>query len=269
MTEEERYTLGYGESAMDWMTSRTVDHHGAFLLRYLQPGMSFLDCGCGPGNLTLGFAQKVAPGETIGIDQEASQFAPAEATARRDSIDNVNFRTGDLYALPFADDSFDVVFASAVLGSVARPADIVGEMTRVLKPGGWLALKEFDHGGDIIWPQTPVIAQSIELYHRVRAYNGHEPYGGRRLKDFIHAGGCTLDFVNALYFQTTSTEELLAHIERNNRLFFEILGPQYEALGWCSHDDVKEHAKAWTEFAQNPAAVYISTWFEAVGRKPE
>ncbi len=42
----ENYILGYGDSALAWMKSRTVEHHGAFLLHYLESGMSLLDCGC-------------------------------------------------------------------------------------------------------------------------------------------------------------------------------------------------------------------------------
>ena len=265
--KNESYTLGYGEGAMDWMTSRTAEVHGAFLLPYLKPGMRFLDCGCGPGTLTRGFAEFVAPGEAIGIDMEASQFSATAETAREDGIENLTFRTGDIYHLPFADEHFDVVFGSAVLGSVANAGKLVEEMVRVLKPGGWLGLKEFDHGGDIVWPQTPLIARSIELYHRLRAHNGHEPHAGRRLKEFMHAAGCSIEYVHALYDEKTDAEQLLPHIERNNRLVFEMLSSQYEELGWCSPQELEEDAEAWVEFANDPTAIHLSTWFEAVGRK--
>jgi ubiquinone/menaquinone biosynthesis C-methylase UbiE len=265
--ENENYTLGYGEGAMDWMTSRTAEVHGAFLLPYLKPGMRFLDCGCGPGTLTRGFAEIVVPGETIGIDRESSQFAAMAEAATRDGIENLIFQTGDIYDLPFADEIFDVVFGSAVLGSVANAEKVVTEMVRVLKPGGWLGLKEFDHGGDIVWPQTPIIARSIELYHRLRAHNGHELHAGRRLKEFMHAAGCSIEYIHALYDQKTDAEQLLAHIERNNRLVSEMLSSQYVELGWCSQQELDEDAQAWIEFANDPAAIHLSTWFEAVGRK--
>ena len=266
--DKECYTLGYGPGAMDWMTSRTAEGHGAFLLPYLEKGMRLLDCGCGPGTLTFGFAQRIAPGEAIGIDRETSQSEDTAKAARRDDVDNLHFRVGDIYALPFDDDSFDIVFASAVLGSVANPDAVVTEMTRVLKPGGYLALKEFDHGGDIVWPQSEIIARSIELYHRLRTHNGHEARAGRRLKEFVLAAGGPIEYSRACYDQPTGPEQLLPRIERNNRLITEMLGAQYEALGWCSPEELTEAAEAWTEFAMNPAAVYVSTWFEAIGRKP-
>ena len=122
---KETYTLGYGEGSMEWMTDRTADGHGAFLLPYLKTGMRFLDCGCGPGTLTIGFAQHVAPGETIGIDREIGQTKPVAAAAASEGIENLKFEQGDVYQLPYSDASFDVAFASAVLGSVSNAEQVV------------------------------------------------------------------------------------------------------------------------------------------------
>jgi hypothetical protein len=46
-----------------------------------------------------------------------------------------------------------------------------------------------------------------------------------------------------------------------------MLSSQYEALGWCSAQELDEDAKAWVEFANDPTAIHLSTWFEAVGKK--
>ncbi|MDP6451591.1 MAG: class I SAM-dependent methyltransferase, partial [Lentisphaeria bacterium] len=165
---DENYVLGYGGGAMDWMKSRTVEEHGAFLLPYLKPGQSLLDCGCGPGSLTVGFAQILNPGQVVGIDRETEQLAAAKAYANQHNLNNLHFETGDVYDLPFDDACFDVVFCSAVLGSVSKPEQVVREMVRVLKQDGVIAMKEFDHGGDIVYPQTPKLTHSIELYQRIR-----------------------------------------------------------------------------------------------------
>jgi SAM-dependent methyltransferase len=267
VTTNESYTLGYGKGAMQWMESRTAEGHGAFLLPYLQSGMRLLDCGCGPGTLTLGFAERIAPGAAIGIDLEMSQSAATLEVAQSKGISNLEFQAGDLYSLPFEDGSFDVVFGSAVLGSVSDTARVVAEMTRVLRHGGILALKEFDHGGDIIWPQPPIIARSVELYHRLRAHNGHEALAGRRLLEYMHAADCSTDFFHVFYDVNRGGEQLRTKIDRNNHLITEMLGPQYEKLGWSTRAELEEAAQAWIEFAADPTAVYLSTWFEAVGTK--
>ncbi len=264
---KENYILGYGEGAMQWMTSRTAEVHGAFLLPWLKPGMRLLDCGCGPGTLTLGFAKRVAPGETIGIDREASQFTATVNAAQRENIGNLHFVTGDIYELPYADESFDAVFASAVLGSVSDPQRVVAEMARVLKPGGIMALKEFDHGGDIIWPLSPLLEKSAELYHGLRKHNGHAEDCGRRLRGWVHAAGCDVQHLRGFFDQQAGPDELRVYIDRNNYLINEILGPQYIELGWCTQDDLAAQAAAWVEFAANPAAIYLACWFEAIGIK--
>jgi ubiquinone/menaquinone biosynthesis C-methylase UbiE len=52
------------------LAGRTAEVHGSFFLTYLQTGMDVLDCGCGPGSITVGLAEAVKPGTVTGIDLE-------------------------------------------------------------------------------------------------------------------------------------------------------------------------------------------------------
>lgn len=264
---DETYTLGYGAGSMEWMTSRTVERHGAFVLPYLKPGLRFLDCGCGPGTLTIGFAEQVAPGETIGIDRETSQTDPVAETARNAGVANLTFARGDVYALPYPDASFDVTFASALLGSVKDAERVVREMVRVLKPGGIIALKEFDNEGDMIWPRSPLIDLSIEHYQRLRIENGHEQSAGRRLKEFLTDNGCDVDYVHALYDEHSTPAQLDYYVRRNEMVLHEVLGPQYYERGWTTPDEMTGCIEEWRRFAKNPAALYFAAWVEAIGIK--
>jgi len=268
-SEKESYALGYGAGAMDWMTSRTIDVHGAFLLPYLEPGNRLLDCGCGPGSLTVGFAEKLAPGQVIGIDREPDQFKSAIDYAAKHNLGNLHFETGDVYALPFEDSSFDIVFCSAVLGSVGKPLLVVQEMTRVLKPGGVIAIKEFDHGGDIIYPQTPLLTQSIDLYQRARTEHGHEQRGGRRLREWLTRNNCAIEYTHAFFDQRTTNTGLSEYVGRNNRLVDEILAPRYIELGWANREEINAQAREWERFARDPASLYAAAWVEAIARKIE
>ena len=264
---DENYTLGYGEGSMEWMTARTAERHGAFLLPYLKPGMRLLDCGCGPGTLTIGFAQRIAPGEAIGIDRETSQTRRIAEVAQREGVANLRFENGDVYALPYPDASFDVTFASAVLGSVAEPERVVAEMVRVLKPGGIVALKEFDNEGDMVWPLNPVLELSIEHYQRLRVQNGHDQSAGRRLKALLIDNDCTVDYVHALFDEQTTPDELIPYVERNAKVLREILGPQYFDLGWTTPEALEESIAEWRRFARDPSSIHMAAWIEAVGIK--
>src|SRR5262249_49719570 len=97
------------------MTRRTSASDAAFFLPHLQPGMRLLDIGCGPGSITLGLAEAVAPGDVIGLDLRPEVVAAAAALAQQRGVTTVRFQVGDVYALPFPDAAFDAVFACQVL----------------------------------------------------------------------------------------------------------------------------------------------------------
>ncbi len=69
--------------------------------------MSILDCGCGPGSITLDLAQLVSPGQAIGIDIESTQIEKAKMLQHARKVSNVEFRVGDLNQLPFDENTFD------------------------------------------------------------------------------------------------------------------------------------------------------------------
>ncbi len=111
----EEYTMGYGPAAIALMGARSAQSHASFFIPHLKSGMKLLDCGCGPGTVTLGFAEIVAPGSAVGTDIEASQMALATENAAKRNIANARFEVANIYELPFEDSSFDAVFMSALI----------------------------------------------------------------------------------------------------------------------------------------------------------
>jgi ubiquinone/menaquinone biosynthesis C-methylase UbiE len=116
------------------MALRTAAKEGAFFLPFLRPGMRVLDLGCGPGSITLGLAQAVAPGEAIGVDLQPSQVALAQALSAARGVMNARFEVADVYRLPFPDGSFDAVFGNAVLMHLREPVQALAEVRRILRP---------------------------------------------------------------------------------------------------------------------------------------
>jgi ubiquinone/menaquinone biosynthesis C-methylase UbiE len=80
---------------------RTAAKEGAFFLPFLRPGMRVLDVGCGPGSITLGLAEKVAPGEVVGIDFQPSQVAQAKALSAERGVTNTRFEVATFTGFPF------------------------------------------------------------------------------------------------------------------------------------------------------------------------
>src|SRR5258708_7817925 len=188
-SKREQYTMGYGPAATAIMAARTAKRHAAFFLPQLKPGMTVLDCGCGPGTIPIGFAELVAPGQVVGTEIEDSHVVLARQNAVERNVSNARFEAADIYALPFETASFDAVFISAVLCNLREPVRGLREAHRVLKPGGVIGVKEFDHGGDLFHPLDPALKQYNECYRRLRSENGHDPEGGRKMGAFLLEAG--------------------------------------------------------------------------------
>src|SRR5262245_56595824 len=112
---------------------RTAQDSAAFFLPLLRPGMALLDLGCGPGTITAGLAEAIAPGIATGVD-----------IARSDVPAPVVFVEADARDLPFADASFDAIFSNALLQHLPDPLSALREARRVAKPGAVIVVRDAD-----------------------------------------------------------------------------------------------------------------------------
>lgn len=113
----------------------------ARLLLGLSPGDRVLDIACGPGNFSRAFAKAVgASGIVVGLDASETMLRRGAEDLRRSGIENLHLVRGDATALPFLDGSFDAVCCFAALHLFSDPYAGLDEMTRVLAPGGRIAL---------------------------------------------------------------------------------------------------------------------------------
>ncbi|MCA1192937.1 methyltransferase domain-containing protein [Saccharopolyspora sp. 6V] len=179
------YTHGHHESVLRSHRWRTAENSAAYLLADLTPGAAVLDVGCGPGTITHDFAERVAPGHVTGVDNAAEIVEQASAGAPA----NTEFQVADVYALPFADGSFDVVHAHQVLQHLTDPVAALREMRRVCRPGGIVAARDADYAAMTWYPQLPALTDWLDLYHRVARGNDAEPDAGRRLLGWAREAG--------------------------------------------------------------------------------
>ena len=185
------YTHGHHESVLRSHRWRTAENSAAYLLPHLKSGATLLDIGCGPGTITAELATLVTPGRVTALEVTAPALDLARAEIERRGLTTVDFAVGDVHALDFADDTFDVVHAHQVLQHVGDPVTALREMRRVTKPGGIVAVRDGDYAAFAWFPELPELDEWLALYERVARGNGGEPDAGRRLLSWAHAAGFT------------------------------------------------------------------------------
>lgn len=139
--------LGYNPNDLDNIPQKAVESFAGvgnpFYYADLKEGESVLDLGSGSGMDTFIAAIKVgSSGRVCGIDFSSEQLEKGETLRRDAKLDHVEFYDAFIEALPFEDNSFDVVISNGVINLSAEKQDVFKEIARVLKPDGRLAVSD-------------------------------------------------------------------------------------------------------------------------------
>jgi len=115
-------------------------------LRHLPiaPDDRVLDAGCGSGSMARLIARSFPGAEIVGVDMRQQYLDFAAARARGEGLDNLTFRQADVFALPFADASFDVVWAKYLMQWMKDLRLPLAEIRRVTRPGGLVVSCDLD-----------------------------------------------------------------------------------------------------------------------------
>lgn len=154
---------GFGDAPVKWEDLAPLDQfhvRGLPATRelaaalQLTPGVTVLDVGCGPGGASR-FLAATYGAQVTGIDLSATFIeVAAMLTERAGLAGKITYRVADALELPFADSTFDYAWTQHVAMNIRDRARLYGEIHRVLKPGGSLAIYDvvLGDGGPLIYP---------------------------------------------------------------------------------------------------------------------
>ncbi|MDN6640431.1 MAG: demethylmenaquinone methyltransferase [Tetragenococcus sp.] len=157
----------------------------------LSAGEQVLDLCCGTGDWTIDLANVVGPtGKAIGLDFSEKMLAIAKNKIFQAEVtEQTTLLQGDAMALPFANDTFDLVTIGFGLRNVPDAFHVLKEMERVLKPGGMVACLETSQ------PENKLIYPFWYLYFKLVPTIAKLKHNDR--KDYIYLQQTTEKFVGA------------------------------------------------------------------------
>lgn len=174
-----------------------LEQEAVFALAGPLDGKRVLDVGTGDGTYALAAAARGA--SVVGVDLSQAMLETARRRAKEGGVE-VEWQLADATALPFGEDTFDVVLAVTVLCFVPDAARAVNEMARVLRPGGHLVLGEL--GRWSVWA----------AWRRLRGWFGSTTWRSAsfrtadELRSLVAGAGLTVDDVRgAVYYPPSAT----------------------------------------------------------------
>ena len=252
---DDTYTHGHHDSVLRSHRWRTVENSAAYLLPHLRAGLDLLDVGCGPGTITVDLAARLAPGRVVGIDRSPEIVDAAAAEAG--DVANLRFAVGDVYALDFPDDTFDVVHAHQVLQHLSDPVAALVEMRRVCRPGGHVAVRDGDYAGFTWAPADPRLDRWLDVYRQVARGNDAEPDAGRHLLGWAQqAGFAVVEPSASVWCFATPDDRRWWGSLWADRMLQSSVADQAIRAGIATRDELGDIAAAFHEWSEQAAG-----WF--------
>jgi SAM-dependent methyltransferase len=265
------YALGRdrGESERLLRQSEELRPDSAALLDQvgLGPGQDAIDLGCGPRGIIDLLAERVAPGGRVaGLDADPVHVAMArEFTAQR-GLASVRIVTADARRTGLPPGSFDLVHARTLLVNVPEPEQVLAEMVRLARPGGWVAGLEPDAGYPLCYPAHPGYTRMWDLFRAAFSRHGADLLIGRRLAELYRRAGLRDIGVEArarVCGAGDSRRTIGPDLVRS-------LHPAIVSLGLASQDELDMLDKEVRAHLDDPDTVVIPHLsFLVWGRKPE
>ena len=263
-----KYAGNYS-SVSSWHEQRTAENSCAYLLSHIKPHMHILDIGCGPGTITCDLATHVPSGQITGLDPASPSIEKARKTADERGIKNADFDTGDIFALPFEDGTFDIVHAHQVLQHLPDPTAALKEMKRVTKAGGLVASREAVMDGVLWYPPSKGIDDWSKLELRVKRSSNATPETGRKLQVYAREAG--FDREKVTVSTTTWT-----FCDKAGRLAWSSLwvgrmegsafGKNALENGFCSQEELNQLVQAMKDWAEDPDGWCVVVHSEMLAR---
>lgn len=263
------HTTDHSASVLQTHKWRTLANSVPYILPYIEPTHHILDIGCGPGSISVDFARHVPQGHVTGVEYVSSPLEQARALASSEGITNITFQTGDIHALPFGDNSFDIVHVHQVLQHIADPVQALREMRRVAKcDGGIVAARE---SAEYVWyPENEGVRAWWALTEKLSERKGCTACCGRRIHVWAKEAGFKDEEIKTgagAWCFSSPEERAYWGGSMEDRARDSGLARMAVDAGLASKEDLEGMARGWRQFVEDDNGWFSVLHGEIICRK--
>ena len=234
----------------------------------IKPGARAVDVGCGPiGILNLLTERVGLDGGVVGVEREPRFAAMARDELSQRGLRNVEVVNADALKTGLEKNSYDLVHERLVLINLppATQGAILAEMFSLLRPGGTIALQEYDATSYVCYPDHPSWKVLLDTFNATFHAVGGNDYIGRSLPSLLHSAGAERVKVKAHVGFPKVGEYQRTHLLS----LIESMRDRVLASGRIGEAELIAHMAALSDHLSNPATTLIDKLIVQVwGQKP-
>lgn len=249
--------------------NRSVENCCAFIKDIISRSTSILDIGCGPGSITQGLAKLAPEAEVIGVDISENQIQLATELAKTESSENLSFQQASIFELPFADNSFDLIYCQTVFVHIPEHKKALAETKRVLKPKGVLAIREVINSYAVLFPVSEILQKLKTVFYNGLIAAGGSPDIGMLMGEKLLAAGFQ-NLKQSVAWERSPEDETKNdyYINIVSPVIYGELGGKAVRNGWITEQDLEELETVCLELSNNPNAMWAIPFIESIAMKP-
>lgn len=155
----------------------------------VKDGVSFLDNGCGGGNVSVMVGKMAGEkGRIMAIDFDEEILGLAKNDAENEGLRNISFRSLSAYELPF-ENEFDFAYARFLLSHLGNPFTALQKMVESVKPGGTIIVEDVHFSGHFSYPVNEAFNQYVRWYTEVVKQKGADAETGSKVFSLFKEAG--------------------------------------------------------------------------------
>ena len=262
MTQQEHhYVLGRDEEetgrlkAQNELWQPVTDR---FLDRLEIPsGARVAELGCGPGFMLESLRRRAGEGGRVeAYDGAGHWLSLIDSRSAELGWENVSTAEADLRVLELEEGAYDLIFSRWVFSFLPDPEAIIARLSKALKPGGVIAIEDYNHHGVSSYPHSDGFVAVIEATRQMYFGQGGDPFVAGRLPIAMSAAGLELCDLEPTVLAGGPESGVFQWAHR----FFtsESQLDNMQELGGLSDEDRALFLKEWPVVCATPGAMFYS-----------